>query len=127
MRFLRILPAVWAMISCAFSSVTRKVALGSSSLTVPGNSSSSSLAIRPLKTGDLYSNTARATRESWREPWLRSGCITHSPPKRRWRPEPAANRFGQAVANLAIGGQPRLARAVDQGGVVGRPVLDVDG
>ncbi len=48
MRFLRILPAVWAMISWLFSSVTRNVALGSNSLTVPGNSSSSSLAIRPL-------------------------------------------------------------------------------
>src|SRR5271155_4440608 len=48
MRFLRILPAVCAMISWPFSSVTRKVALGRSSLTVPGNSRSSSFAIRPL-------------------------------------------------------------------------------
>ena len=47
-RFLRTLPAVWAMISWPFSSFTRKVALGSSSLTVPGNSRSSSFAIRPL-------------------------------------------------------------------------------
>src|SRR5688572_27011630 len=45
MRFLRILPAVWAMISCPFSSFTRKVALGSSSETIPGNSRSSSFAI----------------------------------------------------------------------------------
>src|SRR5690349_24633108 len=50
-RFLRILPAVWAMISCPFSSFTRKVALGSNSLTVPGNSRSSSFAIRPLLRG----------------------------------------------------------------------------
>src|SRR5258708_38591282 len=48
MRFLRILPAVWAIISCPFSSLTRKVALGSNSETVPGNSSNSSLAIRVL-------------------------------------------------------------------------------
>src|SRR5579864_6846511 len=48
MRFLRILPAVWAMISCPFSSFTRKVALGRSSLTVHGNSRSSSFVIRPL-------------------------------------------------------------------------------
>src|SRR4051812_36195495 len=48
MRFLRILPAVWAIISCPFSSFTRKVALGSNSETVPGNSSNSSLAIRVL-------------------------------------------------------------------------------
>src|SRR5690554_6884944 len=45
MRFLRILPAVWAMISWSFSSFTRNVALGSSSVTTPGNSSISSLAI----------------------------------------------------------------------------------
>src|SRR5437763_7605257 len=48
MRFLRIFPAVWAIISCPFSSLTRKVALGSNSETVPGNSSNSSLAIRVL-------------------------------------------------------------------------------
>src|SRR5215469_11305110 len=47
MRFFRILPAVWATISCPFSSFTRNVALGRSSLTVPGNSRSSSFAIRP--------------------------------------------------------------------------------
>src|ERR1700739_138144 len=54
MRFLRILPAVWAMISWPFWRRTRKVALGSNSLTVPSNSSNSSLAIRPqliLRTG----------------------------------------------------------------------------
>src|SRR6202042_1085323 len=47
MRFLRILPAVWAMISWPFCKRTRKVALGSNSLTVPSNSSNSSLAIDP--------------------------------------------------------------------------------
>src|SRR5580658_5297419 len=45
MRFLRILPAVWAIISCSFSSFTRNVALGSSSTTKPGNSSNSSFDI----------------------------------------------------------------------------------
>src|SRR5215217_5225713 len=50
MRFLRMRPAVWAMISCSFSSLTRKVALGSNSVTTPGNSSTSSLAI--LTPGD---------------------------------------------------------------------------
>src|SRR5271156_6689614 len=48
MRFLRILPAVWAIISWSFSSLTRKVALGSNSTTNPGNSSSSSFDIRLL-------------------------------------------------------------------------------
>src|SRR5260370_17986897 len=46
MRFLRMRPAVCAMISCSFSSFTRKVAFGSNSVTTPGNSSSSSFAIR---------------------------------------------------------------------------------
>src|SRR5262249_38761665 len=46
MRFLRMRPAVCAMISCSFSSLTRKVAFGSSSVTTPGNSNSSSFAIR---------------------------------------------------------------------------------
>src|ERR1700689_3875365 len=46
MRFLRMRPAVCAMISCSFSSLTRKVAFGSSSVTTPGNSKSSSFAIR---------------------------------------------------------------------------------
>src|SRR6266446_5711412 len=46
MRFLRMRPAVWAMISCSFSSLTRNVAFGSSSVTTPGNSKSSSFAIR---------------------------------------------------------------------------------
>src|SRR6266699_1427424 len=45
MRFLRMRPAVWAMISCSFSSLTRNVAFGSSSVTTPGNSSNSSFAI----------------------------------------------------------------------------------
>src|SRR4029077_18599369 len=46
MRFLRMRPAVCAMISCSFSSLTRKVAFGSNSVTTPGNSSSSSFVIR---------------------------------------------------------------------------------
>src|SRR6056297_2881867 len=45
MRFLRIFPAVCAMISWPFSSSTRNVALGRSSFTTPGNSSISSLAM----------------------------------------------------------------------------------
>ncbi len=44
-RFLRMRPAVWAMISWPFSSFTRKVALGRSSETTPGSSIISSLAI----------------------------------------------------------------------------------
>src|SRR5260370_41244096 len=53
MRFLRMRPAVWAMISCSFSSFTRKVAFGSSSVTTPGNSKSSSFAIRVQLSGKI--------------------------------------------------------------------------
>src|SRR5580692_839011 len=45
MRFLRILPEVWVRTSWPFSSFTRNIALGKSSVTVPSNSSNSSLAI----------------------------------------------------------------------------------
>src|SRR5918994_2613793 len=47
MRFLRILPEVWARIVWSLSSFTRNLALGSSSDTTPVNSIRSSLAIRP--------------------------------------------------------------------------------
>src|SRR4029079_4203304 len=47
MRFLRILPEVWARIVWSLSSFTRNIALGSSSDTPPVNSIRSSLAIRP--------------------------------------------------------------------------------
>src|SRR5689334_4718805 len=47
MRFLRILPEVWARIVWSLSSFTRNIALGSSSDTTPVNSIRSSLAIRP--------------------------------------------------------------------------------
>src|SRR5271156_3802652 len=43
MRFLRILPLVWAKMTCSLSSLTRNIALGSSSVTMPLNSIISSL------------------------------------------------------------------------------------
>src|SRR4029077_14063623 len=60
MRFLRIRPAVWAMISCSFSSFTLKVAFGRSSVTTPGNSSISSFAIRLLPHRKLRQNGREA-------------------------------------------------------------------
>src|SRR5215469_1673490 len=49
MRFLRIFPAVCAMISCGWlTSFTRNVALGRSSVTMPSNSNNSSFAILAL-------------------------------------------------------------------------------
>src|SRR3569832_1635420 len=47
MRFLRILPEVWARTSCSLSNFTRNMAFGRSSVTVPGNSIMSSLGIHP--------------------------------------------------------------------------------
>src|SRR5690242_9905128 len=64
MRFLRILPAVCAMISWPFSSFTRNVALGSSSETIPGNSSNSSLAIPILdarSAGSMHLRTRKSS------------------------------------------------------------------
>src|ERR1700733_15328527 len=49
MRFLRILPEVCARMECSLSSLTRNMALGSSSITVPLNSIISSFDIRPLR------------------------------------------------------------------------------
>src|ERR1700693_3424153 len=63
-------PAVWAMISCSFSSLTRKVAFGSSSDTTPGNSSSSSFAI-----GDLV-----LLRTAGRSPRPKSAANLTEPP-----------------------------------------------
>src|SRR5271166_5011682 len=97
MRFLRILPAVWAMISWSFSSLTRNVAFGSSSTTNPGNSSSSSFDI-----GLLVGIAVRAERQApdglqpirahWSEstPKARaeSGVLHRSPPLAP--PNPAA-------------------------------------
>src|SRR3954447_11912867 len=49
-RFLRILPLVWARIECSLSNFTRNMALGRSSITVPLNSIISSFDIRPHET-----------------------------------------------------------------------------
>src|SRR6201747_330588 len=43
MRFLRILPLVWARMTCSLSSFTRNMAFGRSSVTMPLNSIISSL------------------------------------------------------------------------------------
>ena len=58
----RILPAVWAMISCSVASFTRKVALGSNSTIVPSNSKSSSFAIKLLLAADFVTAVYTQTR-----------------------------------------------------------------
>src|ERR1700730_12143672 len=103
MRFLRILPAVWAMISCPFSSFTRNVALGRSSLTVPGNSSSSSLAIMPLGTFLGAEIAPKSRKSKGKEPSIR----------RPIHREPRLYAGLQFVADRAVGIQPLLAGAFE--------------
>src|SRR5262245_16447731 len=74
MRFLRIRPAVWAMISCSFSSFTLNVAFGSSSVTTPGNSSISSFAIRLLPNRSSRENGRARAQNQGR---LRASCRRH--------------------------------------------------
>src|SRR5262249_10804763 len=93
MRFLRIRPAVWAMISCSFSSFTLNVALGSSSVTTPGNSSISSFAIRLLPN--------RSSRENGRANAQNQG---------RWRGGPGGFR---PASGICAGGDAHAGLAAD--------------
>src|SRR5215471_21658022 len=150
MRFLRMRPAVWAMISCSFSSFTRKVAFGSSSVTTPGNSKSSSLAIR-------YPAICKQDRRRRRPEGAEASGIRPDPqpsrlpfphvrnrrafprPDRRARRLPASlvrpaarkkprpDPLQQLLAHLPIGVHPLLAGAFDRRRIGGRPILDLGG
>src|SRR5438105_69639 len=123
MRFLRILPAVCAIISCPFSSFTRNVALGRSSLTVPGNSSSSSLAIRPLVTLGGRENAPKPRKsKAPGEPlgWEAPLCITR--PLRR---KPCLDAPRQLVPDRAIGQKALVPRALDRRRIERRPIFDL--
>src|SRR6266567_545375 len=102
MRFLRILPAVWAIISCPFSSLTRKVALGSNSETVPGNSSNSSLAIRVL---------CRKGRAAGACTWEAENQALSLQIKRRYQREDAPRRV-EIHLDLAVEAVAQEVRAV---------------
>src|SRR5437763_8314215 len=138
MRFFRIRPAVWAMISCSFSSFTRNVAFGSNSVTTPGNSSSSSLAI------DIHVRVRRSPSRlrsfgvlSVRE-WPRKLAETsgvHNTVERpsarsnvacRCPSEPGLDPFQELIANGPIGVELLLAAAAYHGRIRGRPVFDLD-
>src|SRR5262245_45299948 len=121
MRFLRILPAVWAMISWSFSSFTRNVALGSTSLTVPGNSNSSSFAMHAL--WDVWTRPIAHSGAPGRWPATgpASGVVD------RLAAEPLGDACGQLVAHLAIGGQAGLARTLHKRRVESRPILQLGG
>src|SRR5215217_3948979 len=69
------------MISCSFSSLTRKVALGSNSVTTPGNSSTSSLAI--LTPGEDYRVRHRASggHKIWRNLLQITRFVNHRKPR----------------------------------------------
>src|SRR3546814_610514 len=74
MRCLRILPAVWASTSWSLSSFTRNIALGSSSTTVPWNSSRSSLAICP----SYLIRRRGSSRRPGSSPWLSPCQVSRS-------------------------------------------------
>src|SRR5262245_11068308 len=130
MRFLRMRPAVWAMISCSFSSLTRNVAFGSNSVTTPGNSRSSSFAIRcpALCTTEQPAreppNLARNLAEScahnnWR--LARGPHARMSFAGDRGTREADPDTCHELVSHGAVGVEPLLAVALDAGRIGGRP------
>src|SRR5271167_1194458 len=136
MRFLRMRPAVCAMISCSFSSLTRKVAFGSNSITTPGNSSSSSFAIRCPDLSIGGRNVPNIAAEIGAEPsgWRAVPQLARRPATRRtcsFVAGPASNEalaysFQKLVANRSIGIEPLLAGAFGVGRIDHRPIFDID-
>src|SRR5215472_3421887 len=129
MRFLRMRPAVWAMISCSFSSLTRNVAFGSNSVTTPGNSKSSSFAIRYLTFGKQ--GRARRRPEGAQASGitavlqLLSSSLSFVGPRtgRKALPDPPQ----QLIAHISIRVQPLLTAALDRSRIRGGPIFDVGG
>src|ERR1700689_4484095 len=112
MRFLRILPAVWAMISWPFCKRTRKVALGSNSLTVPSNSSNSSLAIDPQLGAVMRRFLAPKGEKIKPEQQLNGGQV-----------EAGLQSFVDFIAHLSISLQPLLPAAFGLDGVRDGPIF----
>src|SRR6266852_2810578 len=127
MRFLRMRPAVWAMISCSFSSFTRKVAFGSSSVTTPGNSKSSSFGIRVQLSGKIGAEATGMNEFSQLPTRPRPARRRRSLIGARARDESLANLSHQLIAHRAIGVEALLAIALDRGRIGCRPILDLDG
>src|SRR5215471_502257 len=129
MRFLRMRPAVWAMISCSFSSLTRNVAFGSSSVTTPGNSKSSSFAIRSPAFWKQRGRIAPPRRREpsgitpIRQPLTMGGSLVAPTARRKALPDP----FQQLITHLPIRVHPLLAAAFDGGRIRGRPIFDSGG
>src|SRR5215510_2496846 len=129
MRFLRMRPAVWAMISCSFSSLTRNVAFGSSSVTTPGNSKSSSFAIRSPAFGNSAGGSRRPEgRETSgitpiRQPLTMDLSLVAPMARRKALPDP----FQQLITHLPIRVHPLLTAAFDRGRIRGRPIFDIGG
>src|SRR5215469_220969 len=130
MRFLRMRPAVWAMISCSFSSLTRNVAFGSSSVTTPGNSKSSSFAIHSpalLETeqADCPAPRARKLAESRPSDNCRVRICSFVAPMARREAFPDSSQ--QLIAHIPIRIHPLLAASLDRGRIRGRPILHLCG
>src|SRR5262249_49481432 len=130
MRFLRMRPAVWAMISCSFSSLTRNVAFGSSSVTTPGNSKSSSFAIHSpalfeTEQADRPAPKARKLAESRPSDNCRVQICSFVAPMARREALPDSSQ--QLIAHIPIRIHPLLAASFDRGRIRGRPILHVCG
>src|SRR5579863_974810 len=128
MRFLRILPAVWAIISWPFCRSTRKVALGSNSLTVPSNSSNSSLAIRPLQnaTGKVCSGfPSRGATLKCR--LQRPGDCTETGENQGISTKTRCDLAPERVPHGTVCGPALLGGAFERRRVGGMPIFDRDG
>src|SRR5258708_38449684 len=127
MRFLRMRPVVWAMISCSFSSLTLKVAFGSNSVTTPGNSRSSSFAIRyPAPSVPIPDHPARKARnlaesgpsDNWS---TRLSSFIAAPVREKTCPDP----LQQLVAHVSVRIHALLSAPFDRGRIGGGPILAV--
>src|SRR5437763_8828823 len=138
MRFLRIRPAVWAMISCSFSSLTRNVAFGSSSVTTPGNSNSSSFAIdiRVRVRRSPFGSRASCPRHPrmGAEASGNGGVPQHYGPRSGTRSfiapglprESRLDALHELVSHVPVGVEPLFAVAGYDGRIRRRPIFDLD-
>src|SRR6266404_750821 len=131
MRFLRILPEVWARTSWLLSSLTRNIAFGSSSVTVPENSMRSSFAILLLRSPAAICPENRPIHPSRAVPGqalssrrVRRPALPVSDLACRRRRKSLADAAQQVIAHHAVGLEARLAIAFDRGRIEDRPEFD---
>src|SRR6516162_1077155 len=119
------------MISCSFSSFTLKVAFGRSSVTTPGNSKSSSFAIRFPKNRSClarsYPQTVPKFARTLADDGLIHNCVSVDASLIAWaaRNETLANIRQNLVAHLPISVEPLFAAAFRGGRIGRRPIFDI--